>query len=162
MMTAIGLFTAFHTALSIIALLSGIVTIRKLLQKSFLSVSVNVFLMTAIATSVTGFFFPFHGMTPAIGVGVVATCVLAWTLFARRMVKRSASWTSHYAIGLVVSEYLLVFVAIAQAFTKIPALHALAPTLKEPPFGSAQLLALLIFIFLAFVVARRSRLRAEP
>ena len=162
MNNGLDLFTAVHTSLSVVALLSGALAIRELSRGSAESISVYTFLVTAAATSVTGFYFPFHGMTPALGIGIVAVWVLAWTLFAQRLARRSAFWAANFAIGLVVSEYFLVFVAIAQAFTKVPALHAMAPTLKEAPFGAAQFVALVIFVSLAIVVARRSKSRVGP
>jgi hypothetical protein len=42
-----------------------------------------LFLAATVATSVTGFFFPFHGFTPAIGVGIISLVVLAVAIFAR-------------------------------------------------------------------------------
>jgi hypothetical protein len=40
---------------------------------------------------------------------------------------------------------------------KIPALHALAPTGKEPPFAVAQGLVLLVFIVLGYLALKRFR-----
>jgi len=42
-----------------------------------------------------------------------------------------------------------------QAFLKIPAINALAPTQKEPPFLVAQLVVLLIFVGLTISAAKR-------
>jgi hypothetical protein len=53
--------------------------------------------------------------------------------------------------------YLNVFVAIAQAFQKIPALHALAPNGAEPPFMAAEGLVLLVFAALGTLAVRRFR-----
>jgi hypothetical protein len=58
-------------------------------------------------------------------------------------------------IGSVVALYLNCFVAVVQAFLKIPALHALAPTGKEPPFVAAQVVVMGIFIALGIVAAKR-------
>ncbi len=40
------------------------------------------FLVFTILTSVTGFFFPFHGITPGIVVGVLSLIVLAVAVLA--------------------------------------------------------------------------------
>ena len=53
--------------------------------------------------------------------------------------------------------YFNVFVLIAQAFLKVPALHALAPTQSELPFAVAQLVVLGLFIVLGTLAVRRSR-----
>jgi len=155
MITGLGTFTAIHTLLSIVALLSGVPLVSGLLRGSRSSGWFWVFWVTATATSVTGFFFPFHGMTPAIGVGIVAVIILAIVLIVAPMVQRSRLGSFIYASGLVASEYLLVFVAIAQAFGKIPLLHAAAPTLKEPPFAVAQFAALAIFVLLGVLATKK-------
>jgi hypothetical protein len=61
-------------------------------------------------------------------------------------------------VGAVVGLYFNVFVLIVQAFLKIPALHALAPTgSTEPAFAGAQGLALLLFIGIGFLAFQRFR-----
>jgi hypothetical protein len=57
----------------------------------------------------------------------------------------------------VVALYLNVFVAIVQAFRKLPALKALAPTQSEPPFKLTQLVVLVLFVVLTFAAAIRFR-----
>jgi hypothetical protein len=155
MMTGLGMFTAIHTLLSIAALVSGVPVIAGLLGGARSAGGFWVFWMTAVATSVTGFFFPFHGMTPAIGVGVIALIILVIVLFATPMVGRSRPAAFIHAIGLVASEYLLVFVTIAQAFGKIAPLRAAAPTLKEPPFQIVQLAALVVFVIIGVLAVRK-------
>jgi hypothetical protein len=44
--------------------------------------------------------------------------------------------------------YLNVFVAVFQSFEMVPALKAMAPTQKEPPFLVAQLVVLAVFVLL--------------
>jgi hypothetical protein len=60
-------------------------------------------------------------------------------------------------ITAAIALYFNCFVAVVQAFEKIPALHALAPTQKEPPFAIAQLLVLAIFVWLTWRAAKRFR-----
>ena len=59
-------------------------------------------------------------------------------MFARHQVADYDAWRKVYVIGAVVSLYLNCFVLVVQAFLKVPALHALAPQGKEPPFVLAQ------------------------
>lgn len=56
--------------------------------------------------------------------------------------------------------YLNCFVAVVQAFLKVPALKALAPTQKEPPFLVAQVIVLAIFVVLMVLATRK--FRVEP
>ncbi|MFK8252902.1 hypothetical protein [Ancylobacter terrae] len=147
--------TAVHTALSLVAIIAGIPAMAGLFRGRIAPVWTPLFLGTAIATSVTGYFFPFNGILPSHVVGAVALLVLAVTLYAAYGGRHAGVWRWIYAIGIVVSQYLLVFVLVAQAFLKVPALHALAPTQAEPPFAVAQLITLAVFILLGVRAARR-------
>jgi hypothetical protein len=116
-----------------------------------------VFLWTTLATSVTGFFFPLHGFTPAIGVGIVSLLILAPVFYARYARKLAGAWRWIYVIGAMLALYLNFFVLIVQSFQKISALHALAPTQAEPPFALAQGAALLLFIVLGVIATIKFR-----
>ncbi|MGH8159957.1 MAG: hypothetical protein ACREPQ_17695 [Rhodanobacter sp.] len=157
MISGLSTLTTIHTLLSIVALLSGVPVITGLLRGVRSSGWFWIFWVTATATSVTGFFFPFHGVTPAIGVGIVALIILALVLMAAPGVQRSRMSSFIYSSGLVASEYFLVFVAIAQAFVKIAVLHAAAPTLKEPLFAIAQLVAVAIFVLLGILATKKRK-----
>lgn len=160
MNSALGLFTAFHTVISLLAILAGIFAIRDLAAGRVQSPATTTFLVTAVITSVTGFMFPFHGFTPAIGVGIVATLVLVWAFVARRAMARFAGRAIPYAVAIVVSEYFLVFVLVAQLFAKVPALSGLAPNIKQGLFGATQLVVLVAFVVIAVRAARSFRTRA--
>jgi hypothetical protein len=60
-------FTLFHVLISLVAIGSGFVVVAGLLGSKPPGGSTTLFWTTAVATTVTGFFFPFHGFTPAIG-----------------------------------------------------------------------------------------------
>ena len=142
-------FTTIHTALSLAALASGIIVVIGLVGSKPLPVWNAVFLATAVATSATGFGFPFTAFLPSHGVAAVALVVLAVTILAYYVFGLSGAWRPIYVVGVVISLYFDVFVAIVQAFRKIPTLTALAPTGSEPPFAVAQGAALVIFAILA-------------
>ena len=63
-------------------------------------------------------------------------------------------------INAVLALYLNVFVAVVQAFLKIPGLKAIAPTQTEPAFKLTQLLVLALFVVVTTVAA--FRFRREP
>ena len=111
-------------------------------------------------TTVTGFFFPFHGFTPAIGVGLISLPILALTIYARYPRNLAGTWRWIYVIGAAISLYFNVFVVVVQSFEKIPALHAMAPTQSESPFKLTQLVALALFVLLTLVAV--IRFRPEP
>jgi magnesium-transporting ATPase (P-type) len=99
---------------------------------------------TTVATSITGFFFPFNGFTPALALGVLSLMVLLIASLALYRLLLGA-WRRTYAITAVIAVYFNVFVLVVQLFRRAPALNALAPTQSEPPFQIAQLAVLLLF-----------------
>lgn len=117
----------------------------------------KLFLATTVLTSLTGFFFPFHGFTPAIGTGIISIVVLAAAIYARYARKLAGAWRKVYVIGAVFALYLNVFVLVVQSFLKIPWLKSLAPTQHEPPFMIAQLTVLVAFIVLGILAVARYR-----
>ncbi len=155
---ALHALTTLHTLLSFIALLAGFIWLVMVLRGALAQRWQGIFLVTAAATTLTGFIFPFNGFTPAIGVGMVAaiTLLIAFATARARATPPQPLRAVPLAM-LVLNVYLLVFVAIAQAFGKIAVLHAAAPTLKEAPFSVAQGLALVAFVLLGILVLRRGR-----
>ncbi|HEX9628951.1 MAG TPA: hypothetical protein VF961_02955 [Pyrinomonadaceae bacterium] len=150
-------FTQIHVAISLIAIVTGLVVMFGMLVRNRLDRWTALFLLFTVATSVTGFFFPFHGFTPAIGVGIISMLVSAIAIFARYARKLAGAWRWLYVITAMVALYLNVFVLIVQSFQKISILKALAPTQSEPPFLFTQLFTLLLFIVLSIVATIRFR-----
>ncbi len=153
-------FTGVHTDLSIIGIIAGFIVIAGLIGGRISSLWTEIYLATAVLTSATGFGFPFTKFLPSHGVGVISLAVLAIALLALYVFKLSGIWRAVYAATAVIGVYFLVFVAIAQSFGKIPALHQLAPTMSEPPFAIAQGVNLLIFAVLGIASIRS--LRSAP
>lgn len=144
-----------HTLISFISIFLGMILLSDLLRGEARPGISFWFLATALFTSASGFVFPFEKFLPSHGVGVAALLVLAATIPARHAFGLRGPWRRIYAGGAVASLYLLLFVLVAQMFTRIPGLNALAPTLAEPPFAMAQGLLLLIFIGLGILALRR-------
>ena len=144
-------FTKIHVAISLIGIFSGLVVMYGFLVGKRLRGWNALFLVMTIATSVTGFFFPFHGITPGIVVGVISLVVLALALLAW-----NKHWTKTYIITATVAEFFNVLVLIVQSFMKIPALHKLAPLGTEPITTVAKVGALVLFVVLAWVAIRKS------
>ena len=144
-------FTKIHVAISLIGILSGLMVMYGFLVGKRLRGWNALFLVMTIATSVTGFFFPFHGITPGIVVGVISLVVLALALLAW-----NKHWTKTYIITATVAEFFNVLVLIVQSFMKIPALHKLAPLGTEPITTVAKVGALVLFVVLGWVAVRRS------
>ena len=75
-------FTLFHVAISLIAIASGLIVAYGLLTANRMRGMTLLFLVTTIATSVTGFFFHRDQVTPAQIVGVISLVLLAMTCAA--------------------------------------------------------------------------------
>ena len=155
--SGLAAFTLFHVALSLIGILSGLVVVFGLITVKRLNGCTLLFLVTTLATSVTGFLFPFHKLTPGHIVGIISVVFLALAFYARYSRQLAGAWRRVYVISAVISLYLNVFVLIVQLFEKVPALKTLAPTQSEVPFKVAQLGALVLFIVLGILGARRFR-----
>jgi hypothetical protein len=143
--------------ISLIGILTGLIVLVGLLAGKRLDGWTKWFLITTVLTSVTGFFFPFHGFTPAIALGIMSLIVLAVAIFARYPRQLTGHWRWIYVVTAVIALYFNVFVLVVQTFEKIPGLHALAPTQTEPPFKLTQLVVLAIFVLLGIIAAIRFR-----
>jgi hypothetical protein len=150
-------YTIIHTLISLIGILTGLIVLVGLLAGKRLDGWTKWFLITTVLTSVTGFFFPFHGFTPAIALGIMSLSVLAVAIFARYPRQLAGHWRWIYVVTAVIALYFNVFVLVVQTFEKIPALHALAPTQTKPPFKLTQLVVLAIFVLLGIIAAIRFR-----
>ena len=148
-------FTLVHVLISLVGIGSGLIVVFGLVGGKRLDRWTTVFLATTVATSVTGFGFPFEHLLPSHKVGIISLIVLAVTILARYAFHLSGGWRRIYVIGAVIALYLNVFVAVVQAFQKVPALKAMAPTQSEPPFLIAQIAVLVLFVVLAIVSAKR-------
>jgi len=154
---SIALFTKIHVAISLIGIASGAVLALALMAGRFLRRVNAHFLVTTILTSVTGFFFPFHGVTPAIVFGVLSLLALGFTLLAYYGKHLAGGWRRTFVLTALFALYLNCFVLVAQSFQKIPSLHALAPTGTEVPFKVTQLILLVVAIIVMVIADKRFR-----
>jgi hypothetical protein len=154
---SVGAFTILHVIITIVAIGSGLIVVGGMLASNRLPVSTALFLFTTALTSLTGFLFPIHGFTPALGIGIVACVILAVALFALYKERLVGAWRWIYVITAVVSLYLNVFVLVVQSFVKVSALSALAPMQAEPPFAVTQAAVLAIFILIALIAVIKFR-----
>ncbi len=150
-------FTAVHVLISLIGIASGFLVLYGLLNGKRFDGGTAIFLIFTVLTSVTGFLFPFERLLPSHIVGIISLVALAIAILARYAVHMAGAWRRIYVISAVLALYLNVFVLIAQTFMKVPAVHALAPTQKEPPFFVAQLTVMAVFIVLGIFAVKKFR-----
>lgn len=155
MSIGLTLFTWVHVVVSLVGIFSGVIVLCGLLTARRLDGWTALFLTTTAATSVTGFLFPFHTFLPSHGVGIASMLVLPVAFIARYRRHLAGRWRPTYVVTAMLAPYLNVFVLIVQAFLKVPALAAVAPTQSAPPFVVTQLVVLVLFAALAVVAAIR-------
>ena len=119
------------------------------------------FLVTMIATDVTGFMFPFdQAAAVALSPASSRWCCIALALLAHYVFHFAGAWRWIYAVTMGLAVYLNFFVLVTQLFLKVPALHALAPNAPdnpEPPFLIAQAIVLAIFVWLIWKAVKNFR-----
>lgn len=153
------LFIVLHAGISLIGIVTGLIALPAMASGHWVPRTQAVFLVTTLLTSLTGFLFPFHGFTPAIGVGVASTLDLIVAFVALIALDRAGwAWIA-YAVSATVALWLNLFVLVVQAFQKVPALNAFAPAGTEPPFLIAQALLLIAMLVLGAAILRRSQAR---
>jgi hypothetical protein len=148
-------FTFLHVFLSLVGIGAGVFIIYGLLTSRRLSILTSLFLVSTVATSLTGFLYPFKGVTPGIILGILSMIVLILAIVALYVRKLEGAWRATYVISVCLAFYFNFFVLIAQSFEKVPSLHAIAPTQASPGFGITQLAVLLIFILLTIRAVKR-------
>ena len=151
-------FTIVHVAISLVGILTGLIVAFGLLASKRLDGLTAIFLVTTVATSVTGFFFPFHGITPGIVIGIISMVALAIAILARYVGHLAGPSRWIYVVTAMIALYLNCFILVVQLFEKVPALHALDPTQSGPPFKFTQLTVLALFVVLTIAAAIRFRI----
>jgi hypothetical protein len=149
-------FTVLHVIISIVELFAGVVVVLQLLAGTR-SALTGLFLVTAALTTLTGFLFPFHGMTPGLVLGYISLPFILLAAVALYSGRVRGAWRSIYVICTLIVFYLDAFVAVVQSFEKIGPLHVLAPTGKEAPFAIVQGFVLLLFLAVGYLALKRFR-----
>ena len=156
---SLATFTTVHVIISLIAIVTGIIVIFGLLGSNRMPGMTAIFLLFTILTSVTGFLFPFSGVTPGDIIGALSLVLLAIACIALYAMKLSGWWRWIYAVTALLALYFNCFVLVIQSFLKIPALTAIAP--GNPPagpvFAVVQGVVLVFFVLMIIGAVRRFR-----
>lgn len=148
-------YTLIHVAISLVALAAGFVVLFGMFGSKRLNGWTALFLLTTVATSATGFGFPFSKLLPSHIVGIISLAVLAVAILARYPFHLAGSWRWVYVVSAALALYFNAFVGVVQSFQKIAFLQPLAPTQSEPPFLVAQLVLMGIFVVLGFIAVKK-------
>jgi hypothetical protein len=152
-------FTLLHVIISLIAIVTGLIVMSGLLGSKQMPVMTAIFLLTTILTSATGFLFPFTQLLPSHMVGILSLVLLAIACIALYGMRLAGAWRPVYVVTAMTSLYLNVFVLVIQSFLKVPALHALAPSVPPagPVFAVVQGILLVFFVLVIIGAWRRFR-----
>jgi hypothetical protein len=159
---SLATFVLVHVVISLIGIAAGLIVMFGLLGSNRMSGLTALFLVTTILTSATGFLIPplvSDKLLPSHIIGLLSLVLLAIACFALYVQKLSGAWRWVYVLTAMISLYLNVFVLVIQSFLKIPALHALAPSVppSEPPFAIVQGIVLVFFAIVIIGAIRRFR-----
>jgi hypothetical protein len=152
-------FTMVHVIISLIGIVSGIIVMFGMLGSRKMPGLTAIFLLSTILTSATGFLFPFTQLLPSHMIAIISLVLLAIACIALYAMRLAGPWRHIYVMTALISLYLNVFVLVIQGFLKVPALHALAPSVppSEPPFAVIQGIVLLFFVIVIIGAWRRFR-----
>ena len=156
----IAQFTVLHVIISMVAIFAGFVVLGGMFSNARLAGWTVFFLATTILTNVTGFMFPFGGITPGIAVGLLSSLLLILALVALYAFDLRGFWRIVYVVTATLGLYFNVFVLIVQSFQKVSFLTPLAPTGSEPHFVIAHAVTLIGFVALGWMAVRAFRPRA--
>jgi len=151
--------TLIHLAISLGAIVTGLMALAAMLKGQTPVTLTGIFLGLTVLTSATGYLFHNTSVTPAMIVGAVSLMVLAVALFALYGRHLAGRWRTTYVITAILALYLNVFVLVIQSFIKIPALHALAPSIPPagPVFGAVQGVVLIAFVVAGWLAVKAGR-----
>lgn len=151
--------TLGHTAISLIAILFGLMALAAMLKGQTPVRLTGIFLSLTVLTSLTGYLFQNASITPAQITGAISLAVLAVALFAYYGRHLAGRWRAAYVVTALAALYLNCFVLVIQSFIKIPALHALAPTPPPagPVFGAVQGVVLIGFLLAGWMAIKAGR-----
>jgi len=153
-------YTLLHVVISFVGIGSGVAVMYGLLKAKRLDGITAIFLLSTVLTSVSGFAFPIEHVTPGLIIAALSLVVLAIAIVARYGLRLSGAWRWIYVVCAAVALYFNVLVLVVQSFEKVPALKAMAPTQKEPPFLVAQVVVLATFVALTAIAVKK--FHAEP
>ena len=157
---SLATFTTLHVVISLVGLLTGGLVLIGMVKGREYPYMTPLFLITAIATSVTGFMFTATTILPSHIFGMLSLVVLTVAVLACYPFKLAGAWRGTFIVAALFAFYLNAFVGVVQSFLKVAFLTPLAPTQSEPPFLIAQAALLIAFVAFGYLALKRSRIQA--
>ncbi|MFC4653870.1 hypothetical protein ACFO3I_02405 [Rheinheimera marina] len=140
-----------HVLISLLALLAGACFSLALLKHKPGALLHSLFWWLTLLTSLSGVILPAEQFLPSHLFVILSLLVLAVSGYAWWKTALSGGWRIGFIVCSLFAFYLNAFVAVVQAFMKLPPLQQLAPTQSEPPFAVAQGVLFVIFLLLGYL-----------
>ena len=150
----LAVLTLSHVLISLAGIVYGLVVAHGMISGRIEKRRNDWFLLTTLANSVSGFFFPVQQLLPSHVIGIVSVIVLAVAAAALWRQGLRGPWLNTYAIGAIVALYLNVFVLVVQLFRRVPLLNELAPSQTEPAFQLTQGVTLVAFVAIGIMAVK--------
>ncbi len=146
-----------HVVTGLVGIASGLIVLVGTFFRKRMARWNALFLSTTAAACATGFaFLPAVGITSAQLVGFLLTMLLAVAAYARYPQRLEGGWGQVYAVTAAYAIFLNSLIATAQSFQHVRVLQTLAPTQHSPAYVAVKVTLLLLFLAVAFVLAKRA------
>ncbi|MDD5199786.1 MAG: hypothetical protein PHC88_08275 [Terrimicrobiaceae bacterium] len=135
-----GAFTLVHVVLSLVGIFSGFVAVFGMLAAKRLPAWTALFLVTTVATSLTGFLLPAPHFLPSHAIGILSLIVLAVATVALYSRRLAGPWRLAYVINAMLALSFNVFVGVAQGIVLVLFLAlGIAAATRFRPVSAASL-----------------------
>jgi len=148
-------FTLVHVILNLLGIASGLVVVLGILTARRLPVWTAIFLITTALACLTGFLFPFHGMTLSIEMGIPTLAVVMLAAIDRYTGLFAGMWRHTYVASVMIALYCQVFVLVAQVFQRYLAPNARTPWEYGRLFKLAELVVFAVFAAATYFALKR-------
>src|ERR1700742_2699043 len=92
-------FVAFHTAITLVAIVSGLLMLFAMLRGDRSDAMTAVFLLFSALTAITGFIIQIHPATPAVQLGVILSVLVILAVAARYVFAMRGMWRLIYVVS---------------------------------------------------------------
>lgn len=152
---SVATFTTVHVIITLVAMLAGFIVLFGMIRNKHSGLWAAIYLVLIALTSLTGYPIPPLGLDPPRIIGTLSLVLIIMAIAGLYIFHLSGIWRAIYVVTATFALYLDCFVGVVQAFGKVAALRALAPTQSSPIFAVAQLAVLAIFGALGYLAFRR-------
>ncbi len=147
-------FTLAHVILSMVGICSGFAVAFGLLTGRRLPFWTALFFAAATLACLTGFLFPFRGMTLSLEMEIPTLAVLMVAAIARYRRDLAGAWRPTYVVCVMTALYFSVFVLVEQIFERL-----LPPTTRAPQRPGLPLQLAQLAVFAVFAVTTHFALK---